>query len=50
MESAASGIDSSLIIPCYNEESIFWDSIKLVLEALERPRLKYEIISIDDCS
>lgn len=43
-------IDLSLIIPCYNEEPILLDSIKLIFESMDNTQIRYEIIFVDDCS
>jgi glycosyltransferase involved in cell wall biosynthesis len=42
--------DLSLIIPCYNEEKIFQDSLAEIEFVLKNSRLKYEIIFVDDFS
>jgi len=45
-----SNMDLSLIIPCYNEETILEDNIKDVFEVLDNTRICYEIIFVDDKS
>ncbi len=42
--------DFSLILPCYNEESLFGDSVSQILKALSNSRLLFEIIFVDDNS
>ncbi len=42
--------DFSLILPCYNEEAILNESVEKIKEVLERTRLDYEIIFVEDCS
>ena len=43
-------IDLSLVIACYNEESILEDSFSRVINVLDQTRYSYEIIFVDDCS
>ncbi|MDO8428039.1 MAG: glycosyltransferase [Candidatus Diapherotrites archaeon] len=43
-------IDLSLILPCYNEESIFKDSMQTITQLLNKTKYNYEIILIDDQS
>lgn len=43
-------IDLSLILPCYNEEPIFTESVKRIIDVLSLTRLSYEIIFVDDKS
>lgn len=43
-------IDLSLILPCYNEEPIFTESVKRIIDVLSLSRLSYEIIFVDDKS
>lgn len=43
-------LDVSLILACYNEEPIFKQSVKEILEILDNIRFAYEIIFVDDCS
>ncbi len=43
-------LDFSLILACYNEEPIFAQNIEHILQTLNRSRLKYEIIFVDDVS
>ncbi len=40
----------SLVLPCYNEEGIFRDSVKKLHQALGQARLDYEIIFVEDKS
>jgi glycosyltransferase involved in cell wall biosynthesis len=42
--------DFSLILACYNEEPIFEKNIQYIFKTLERSRLNYEIIFVDDVS
>jgi glycosyltransferase involved in cell wall biosynthesis len=42
--------DFSLIVPCFNEERILEDSVRLLVNALSTTTLKYEVIFIDDKS
>lgn len=43
-------IDLSLIICCYNEEEILDQNFRRVVEFLDRTRLNYELIIVEDCS
>lgn len=43
-------IDLSIVLPCYNEESHFNDSVKQILDVLERLPQNSEIIFVDDKS
>lgn len=43
-------MDLSIIIACYNEGSIFKDSVKEVVKVLDNTIFTYEIILVDDCS
>ena len=43
-------IDLSLILPCYNEEKIFTESVISIQSVLDGSRLSYEIIFVDDGS
>ncbi len=43
-------MDISLIIACYNEESLLEESVQQVLEVLELTCWTYELIFVDDCS
>src|SRR3990167_1827452 len=45
-----SNIDLSLVIPCYNEETILGHSIKEIFEILDDTLFNYEIIFVEDCS
>lgn len=42
--------DLSLVLPCYNEEELFAESIARILEVLDASKLSYEILFIDDAS
>jgi hypothetical protein len=43
-------VDVSLILACYNEESIIEDSVQQIIEVLDSTCFSYEIIFVDDCS
>jgi len=43
-------IDLSLILPCYNEEPIFAESVRRIIQILSLSRITYEIIFVDDKS
>jgi glycosyltransferase AglD len=43
-------LDFSLVLACYNERQIFWDSFSQITNVLDRSRLRYEILFIDDKS
>lgn len=40
----------SLVLPCYNEEGLFRESVSRIREVLENSRYPYEIIFVDDHS
>lgn len=42
--------DVSMVLPCYQEEGHFTESLDVILEVLDRTSLRYEIILIDDAS
>lgn len=42
--------DFSLILPCYNEEQIFNQNVRWIIDTLKRSRLSFEIIFVDDKS
>ena len=42
--------DFSLILPCYNEEEIFNDSVEKIIKVLDGTDYTWEIIFIDDKS
>lgn len=42
--------DLSLVLPCYNEASLFAESVMRIREVLDASRLSYEIIFVDDAS
>jgi len=43
-------LDLSVIIACYNEESVLANNVRKILEILDKSTFKYEIILVDDCS
>lgn len=43
-------IDLSLVLTCYNEESIFEESVDRIIKTLRKSRLSFEIIFVDDKS
>ncbi len=43
-------IDVSLVIACYNEESLLEESVKKIMAVMDASRWKYEMIFVDDCS
>ncbi len=43
-------IDLSLVLACYNEASIFRESVKDIVRVLKRSNFSYEIIFVDDKS
>mgnify|MGYP005837645813 CR=1 FL=1 len=42
--------DISLVIACYNEETLLAESVRQTVEILDTTRLAYEMIFVDDCS
>ncbi|MEM4630213.1 MAG: glycosyltransferase family 2 protein [Candidatus Diapherotrites archaeon] len=40
----------SLILPCYNEEAIFEESIQEITKTLDKAKIDYEIIFVEDAS
>lgn len=42
--------DLSLVIACYNEETVLERSVEEIFQVLDSIRLTYEIIFVDDCS
>lgn len=50
VEDSAEELDLTLVVACYQEEPHLKANIREVLEVLDRTRLKYELIFIDDCS
>jgi glycosyltransferase involved in cell wall biosynthesis len=40
----------SLVLACYNEESLILDSVEQILEVLDGSPWTYEVIFVDDCS
>lgn len=42
--------DISLVIPCYNEETILLESIRKLIAILKNSRFSYEVIFVDDGS
>lgn len=43
-------VDVSLVLACYNEESLFEESVREIIEVLDRTNYTYELIFVDDCS
>lgn len=43
-------LDFSLVLPCFNEEPIYNDSVKRIVRTLSASRWSYEIIFVDDAS
>jgi len=43
-------MDLSLVIPCYNEEGVFSDSIRRIIDLLKLSKLDFEIVLVDDKS
>jgi glycosyltransferase involved in cell wall biosynthesis len=43
-------IDLSIILACYNEQAIFSESLRRIIDVLDLSRLSYEIILVDDKS
>ena len=44
------GKDISIILPCYNEETIFEQSMRKILNLLQKTKFNYEIVLVDDFS
>jgi glycosyltransferase involved in cell wall biosynthesis len=42
--------DLSLVLACYNEETLFDDSVKRILNTLKLSKLRFELIFVDDKS
>lgn len=42
--------DVSLILACYNEHEIFYNSVSRIIKTLDATDYTYEIIFVDDCS
>jgi glycosyltransferase AglD len=42
--------DLSLIIACYNEQHVFAESVRQIINTLDHTSWTYEIIFVDDCS
>lgn len=42
--------DLSLVLACYNEESVIEESVAEIIEVLDHTRYSYELIFVDDCS
>ena len=42
--------DLSLVLPCYNEEGLFVESVTRIMEVLDASRVSYEIVFVDDAS
>lgn len=45
-----SSVDFSLVLPCYNEQGLFADSMMRIRDALDASKYAYEIIFVDDTS
>jgi phenylacetate-CoA ligase len=45
-----SGIDITLMVPCYNEESNVQAALEDIRNAVQKLQIAYEVIVIDDCS
>ncbi len=43
-------LDLSLVLPCYNEEVIFTDSVRRIIKTLKQSRFSFEVIFVDDKS
>ena len=43
-------LDLSLVLACYNEAPHLEESVREIVEVLQRSRLSYELIFVDDCS
>lgn len=43
-------LDLSLVLACYNEESLIAESVREIVDVLDRSKLRYEIIFVDDRS
>lgn len=42
--------DFTLVLPCYNEEPVFSDSVRLIIQTLQMCILSFEILFVDDGS
>lgn len=47
---ASTGLDLSLILPCYDEKAVLEESVREIIQTLDATRWSYEIIFVDDCS
>lgn len=50
MQTMKKRIDLSLVLACYNEESIFEESVDRIIKTLRKSRLSFEIIFVEDKS
>lgn len=50
MVNDSGAIDLSLVIACYNEETVLEKNLKTIFETLDQTRFTYEVILVDDCS
>ncbi|MFQ5716098.1 MAG: glycosyltransferase [Nitrospinales bacterium] len=50
MQNSDNPIDLSLVVACYNEETILAKNLGIIFEELDQTRYSYEIILVDDCS
>jgi len=42
--------DLTLVLPCYNEEQVFKNSVSLIIQTLQTSRFSFEILFVDDGS
>jgi dTDP-4-amino-4,6-dideoxygalactose transaminase len=49
-ETCEENIDLSLVLPCYQEETLITKNLQCIIETLDNSNLRYEIILIDDKS
>ena len=50
MTDADDPVDLTLVLACYNEEGLIRDSVREIVEVLERTRWTFEVIFVDDLS
>jgi glycosyltransferase involved in cell wall biosynthesis len=50
MSVASTGIDLSIVVPCYNEAPHLAEGTRALLDVLEQTRYAYEVVFVDDCS
>lgn len=43
-------VDVSLVLACYDEEDLIEESVREIVEVLDRTHYTYELIFVDDCS